>query len=382
MPVAVSLRWLWAGLIAQTAGSQLASVQMADAWSTTIHAASEVAIDQVPPRSREEKLVEQNKVNIYHIELSIDGTPSDPLIFVFDGPREAGAIEAYRNICIARRFHKGRGKGWPEVIRAKILNDMAVRLLAPLARASSPKLREGVNDAGGWALRQVFGDGADGGSGGGGGGGGGGGSEWGEEAGGDVTGKAVLASFEDFEAGYRPLCDELTARAEQLRPGSMSKIGPWQAGAEAYRKWLVVTLIGVNESASRVNGAVTAALLAALRAVHEVAPAISEEALQAAKVAGQVAAGARRGRGDWMVYLVGFDAGHTAAMVLETFSLASVIAFDSCTQPYAEANFNFLHDRPTGRGRISLTCGATIETLVEGAVIGTYVVSGSTLDSW
>eukprot|EP00618_Florenciella_parvula_P034146 CAMPEP_0119490980 /NCGR_PEP_ID=MMETSP1344-20130328/15999_1 /TAXON_ID=236787 /ORGANISM="Florenciella parvula, Strain CCMP2471" /LENGTH=156 /DNA_ID=CAMNT_0007526195 /DNA_START=247 /DNA_END=714 /DNA_ORIENTATION=- len=156
MPAAVSLRWLWAGLLAQTAGSQLASVvpQMADAWSTTIHAASEVAIDQGPSRSREEKLVEYNKVNIYHIELSIDDVPSDPLIFIFEGPHEAGEIEPYRRLCIARRFHQGRERGWPEVIRAKILNDMAVRLLAPLARASSAKLREGVNEAGGWALRE------------------------------------------------------------------------------------------------------------------------------------------------------------------------------------------------------------------------------------
>ena len=38
---------------------------------------------------------------------------------------------------------------------------MATRLLAPLKRASSAMLREGMDEAGGWALREVFGSGGD-----------------------------------------------------------------------------------------------------------------------------------------------------------------------------------------------------------------------------
>jgi hypothetical protein len=59
---------------------------------------------------------------------------------------------------------------------------------------------------------------------------------------------------------------------------------------------------------------------------------------------------------------VGFNAGHSAAVLLASFPRARVASFDSCVHPYTVPNFEWLVER-FGPERLSLRCGDSRSTL-------------------
>jgi predicted O-methyltransferase YrrM len=74
----------------------------------------------------------------------------------------------------------------------------------------------------------------------------------------------------------------------------------------------------------------------------------------AAKLAGN--AGARIGE-------IGFNLGHSAALLLSALPHASLATFDLCSWPYSKDAFHFLRDEHFGAHRLQLICGDSRETL-------------------
>jgi len=85
------------------------------------------------------------------------------------------------------------------------------------------------------------------------------------------------------------------------------------------------------------------------------------EAFLAALVAADASAAA-----SWIYFEIGFNAGHSAAMVLSAFPRANIRSFDLCSHVYAIPNYELLRAKFKdlgGADRISLICGDSRQTL-------------------
>lgn len=133
----------------------------------------------------------------------------------------------------------------------------------------------------------------------------------------DVT----LPSFQDFEeARYAALCEELSSRA--------ASFDEYQEG----HIW------GKNRESN---------------------PVVEREAFVSSLVLIDALAA---GQPEWRFVEVGFNMGHSAAILLSLFPKAKVESFDLCAHQYTRPNYAFLRER-FGAERLSLTCGDSRETL-------------------
>jgi len=73
-------------------------------------------------------------------------------------------------------------------------------------------------------------------------------------------------------------------------------------------------------------------------------------------------------RTTWLYVEIGFNAGHSAAMVLSTFPRARMISFDLCEHAYVRPNFDLIRSEfkdSSGGDRIRLVCGDSRKSLPE-----------------
>lgn len=140
-----------------------------------------------------------------------------------------------------------------------------------------------------------------------------------------------MPTFSDFEStssSYAALCDELQASAVELEP--MTEGGIWSRALKAE-----------DESAAYKTGNRKSFVLA---------------------VADVDAASAATGALSWTYLEVGFNAGHSAAIILTLFPRAVVVAFDLCSHVYTWQNYKLLQKR-FGKERLHLTCGDSRDTI-------------------
>ena len=137
-------------------------------------------------------------------------------------------------------------------------------------------------------------------------------------------------TFTDFEREhYKSICDELSDNARAIQPSAVEG-NIWMDGDPAEREALVMAVAG---------------------AVDMAAP------------------------GQPFLYLeVGFNAGHSAAMMLSVFPHLQTRSFDIFGHEYARPKFALLEER-VGRGRASLTCGDSRVTLPS-AGVGSATLEG------
>ena len=129
-----------------------------------------------------------------------------------------------------------------------------------------------------------------------------------------------LPSFDDFERKhYRQLCEDLSASANFLQPTYVE--GNLFDESAIEREAFVAALAAVDDAAA-----------AAANAVWPGTP------------------------GRWLYLEIGFNAGHSAAMVLSSFPQARVKSFDICAHAYVDPNAKLLEAK-FGPGRFGLTCG-------------------------
>lgn len=142
--------------------------------------------------------------------------------------------------------------------------------------------------------------------------------------------KIPLPSFADFErAHYAGVCDELSALARSSASVEEALEGNiWCDGSEEEREALMAALASVDAAATSLG-------------------ALS-----------------------WTYLEIGFNAGHSSAMVLSTFPNALIHSFDICQHKYTLPNYDFLLERFKARAddgqrpRLSLSCGDSREILV------------------
>jgi hypothetical protein len=147
-----------------------------------------------------------------------------------------------------------------------------------------------------------------------------------------------LPSFEDFERRtYRKLCEELSASASSLQPSHVE--GNVFSESTAEREAFVIALAAADDAVSATTRGMPPGNL-----------------------------------GQWLYLEVGFNAGHSAAIVLSAFPVAHVRSFDLCSHAYVEPNAQNLLAL-FGSERFSLECGESRHSLPNAAATGSKVLA-------
>lgn len=150
----------------------------------------------------------------------------------------------------------------------------------------------------------------------------------------DLAANWSLTSFVDFEwASYGPLCEELRESAVAL-----------QAGFFEGNIWSDARALESSVEPLAMHKANRESFVLAMEAVDAATAASSS----------------------WTYFEVGFNAGHSAAIVLTLFPRAIVLAYDLCIHAYTLPHYELLRRR-FGEGRLQLTCGDSRDTLAAAA---------------